>query len=92
MGNVMSQHTDVSQVFNTFSNLLSELEAFADVSNLKLAFDRERNVYLLGSNFQEQLHANLSSWREVKAELSQIIAKYCPRVPTQVTDQSDHSK
>lgn len=85
----MNQHTDVSQVFNTFFHLVNELEAFADVSNLKIAFDSERNVYLIGTDFQEQLHSNLALLREVKAELRQIIARRCVRVSPETFIQPD---
>jgi hypothetical protein len=77
----MSQHPNAAQLFNTFINLLKELEPFADTRNLKLAFDSERKVYLIGSDFQEPLQSNLNVWREVKAEMRDIIARRCPRIP-----------
>jgi hypothetical protein len=84
----MNQRTDVSQVFNTFVNLLTELELFADVSDLKLAFDQEGNAFLLGSDFQQRLHSNLTLHREVKAELRQIIAERCTRISLEMAAQS----
>jgi hypothetical protein len=78
--NSMSLHSNASQVLNTFINLVKELEAFTEVSNLKIAFDREGNAFLIGPDFQEQLHANPVLHREVKAELRQIIAQRCPRI------------
>ena len=76
----MSQHPNASQLFNTFINLVRELEQFADVRDLKLAFDSEGKVYLIGSGFQEPLQSNLALWREVSAEMRDIIARHCPRV------------
>jgi hypothetical protein len=87
----MDGRTDVSMIFNTFFHLVNELEAFADVSQLKIAFDRENNVFLIGSNFQEQLQCNFTLHREVKTELRQLIAQHCPRVPPEtITDSSNH--
>lgn len=77
----MAQSPDVSSIFNTFFRLVDELEPFVEVSNLKLAFDRDKNVYLTGPDFQVQLQCNLVLAREVKAELRQIIAQHCPRIP-----------
>lgn len=79
----MSQHTNASQVFNTFVNLLNELEDFTEVNSLKISFDREGHVFLTGTDFQEQLQADFTLHREVKAELRQIIARRCPRISPQ---------
>jgi hypothetical protein len=77
----MSQHPDAAQLFNTFINLLKELEKFADTRDLKLAFDSAGQVYLMGSGFQEPLQSNLTLLREVKVEMRDIIARRCPRIP-----------
>lgn len=61
----MSLHSDASQVLNTFINLANELESFADVSSLKIAFNREGQAFLIGADFQEPLSANQSLHREV---------------------------
>ncbi|NJO80430.1 MAG: hypothetical protein HC827_19255 [Cyanobacteria bacterium RM1_2_2] len=87
----MSQRTDVAQCFNTFINLLKELELFAEVNDLRLSFDREGNVYLLGTNFQHQLRANPTVWSEVKEEMRQIIAQHCPRVAPRTIEQPTES-
>ena len=67
----MSQHPNASQSVNTFIHLLRELESFADVSSLKIAFDGKGNVFLIGADFQAQLRSNLTLHREVRAELLQ---------------------
>lgn len=72
----MNSSADASQVFNTFYHLVQELEPFVRVSDLKIAFDQQRNVYLLGDDFQEQVHANFSLPREVRGELRKLIAKH----------------
>ena len=77
----MNSQQKVSQIFNTFYHLLKELELFIDTHDLKLAFDRDGNAYLLGSGFQEQLKANPTLSREVRQEMRDIIAKHVPRLP-----------
>ncbi|HEY9607672.1 MAG TPA: hypothetical protein V6C85_39165 [Allocoleopsis sp.] len=67
---------DVSQIYNTFYHLVEELEPFVEVSDLKIAFDSQKNVYLLGSDFQEQLQVNFTLHREVRNELRILIAKH----------------
>ncbi|MEW6495769.1 MAG: hypothetical protein AB1589_25100 [Cyanobacteriota bacterium] len=71
----MSQSIDVSQIYNTFYHIARELEPFVEIGDLKIAFDSHKNVYLLGNDFQEQLHANLALHREVREELRNLIAK-----------------
>ena len=75
------------QTFNTFVNLLKELEPFIDTHDLRLAFDKEGKAYLIGSNFTEQLQANPSLWREVQAEMRGIIAQHVPRIPPAVESE-----
>ncbi|MGB3694968.1 MAG: hypothetical protein WA865_19040 [Spirulinaceae cyanobacterium] len=67
---------NVSQIFNTFSNLTQELEPFVKVDDLKVAFDNKGNAYLQGNDFQEQLQANSDLWREVRNEMRVLIAKH----------------
>ena len=76
----VSQHPNASQIYSTFLNLLKELEDFADTRDLKLAFDREEKVYLIGNGFTDQLQSNFALYREVNAEMRGIIAKRCPRI------------
>ncbi|HEY9657779.1 MAG TPA: hypothetical protein V6C65_04885 [Allocoleopsis sp.] len=76
----MSQYPNASQLFNTFIKLVQELELFADTRDVKLAFDQEGKVYLIGNGFQEPLQSNLEMVR-VEAEMRRIIACYCPRIP-----------
>jgi hypothetical protein len=40
------------------------------------AFDSEGNAYLIGDDFQEQIHANFMLWREVRNEIRILIAKH----------------
>ena len=74
--NLMSQSIDANQIYNTFYNLAQELEPFVELGDLKIAFDSQKNVYLLGNDFQEQLHANFALHREVREELRKLIAKH----------------
>ncbi|WP_421655919.1 hypothetical protein [Leptothermofonsia sp. ETS-13] len=67
---------NVGQIFNTFFNLIQELKPFVKVDDLKVAFDSEGNVYLQGTDFQEQIHANFMLWREVRNEMRSLIAKH----------------
>jgi bacterioferritin (cytochrome b1) len=71
--------SQVSQIYNTFYHLVRELEAFVEVDDLKIAFDSHQNVYLLGQDFQEQLHADFAAHREVREELRNLIAKHRSR-------------
>ena len=84
----MSQTPNAAQQYSTFVNLLTELEQFADTHDVKLAFDSEGNVYLIGNGFSEQLQSNLQIWREVQKEMRNIIAENCPRVHPQGQDQA----
>ena len=72
----MSNPPDVAQVFNTFTNLTNELKLFTKTDDLKIAFDSQDNVYLIGDDFQEQIHTNFTLWREVRNELRILIAKH----------------
>jgi hypothetical protein len=72
----MSNSVNVAQIFNTFANLTKELEPFIKTDDLRIAFDSEANVYLIGDDFQEQIHANFMSWREVRNEIRILIAKH----------------
>lgn len=67
---------DVNQIYSTFYCLVKELELFVEVGDLKIAFDSQGNVYLLGSDFQEQLQVNFALHREVRNELRILIAKH----------------
>ncbi len=51
-------------------------EPFIKTDDLRIAFDSEVNVYLIGDDFQEQIHANFMLWREVKNEIRLLIAKH----------------
>lgn len=71
---------NASQTTNTFVNLLKEMEAFVDTSELKVAFDRDGVAYLIGADFCEKLEADPAIWRLVKQEMTAIIAKRVPRI------------
>ena len=72
----MSQPIDVSQIYNTFYHLARELEPFVEVGDLKIGFDSQKNVYLLGNDFQEQLQANWALHREVREQMRNLIGKH----------------
>lgn len=77
---IMENFPDASQTCNTFLTLLKELEQFADVNPLKIAFDRNGKVYLLGDDFMEEVKANYKLPREVRDAMRDIIARRCGRV------------
>lgn len=83
----MNSQQKVSQIFNTFYHLLKDLKPFIDTHDLKLAFDRDGNAYLLGSDFQERLNANSTLPREVRQEMRDTIAKHVPRLPLERESQ-----
>jgi hypothetical protein len=76
----MNHISQAGQTFNTFYNLLKDLEKFIDKSEIKLAFDGQGNAYLMGPNFSEQLQAKPELTREVRDEMREIIAKHVPRI------------
>ena len=51
----MSQQRNASQIYAYFLTLLKELEDFVETGDLKLAFDREEKVYIVGNDFIEQI-------------------------------------
>ncbi|QHG21280.1 hypothetical protein [Nostoc sp. ATCC 53789] len=73
---IMSNSANVAQVFSTFVNLTKELKPFVKTDDLRIAFDSEGQVYLIGDDFQEQIHANFSLWRKVRNEIRILIAKH----------------
>lgn len=75
----MADKRGVAEVYNTFHNLLKELDSFIDTSEVKLAFDRDGKAYLLGANFAEPLQAHATS-RQERDEMREILAKHVPRI------------
>jgi len=73
---VTEKKYDPTQTHGTFTSLLAELEEFMDTSGLELTFDRERNVFLCGPEFREQLTADPMLRREIKNQMREILAKY----------------
>lgn len=63
----------------TFYSLLRELEKFVDTSQLKIAFDKDQNAYLMGVDFTEQLQPQ-KTFRQEQAEMREIIARHVPRI------------
>jgi hypothetical protein len=66
-------------VTNTFLNLVKELKDFVDTSELKIAFDKDCNAYLIGANFTEKLSPH-TTWRQEQEEMRTVIAKRVPRI------------
>lgn len=62
--------------FNTFVNLIEELKPFVKTDDLRVAFDSKRNAYLIGDDFEEQIHANFTLWRDIRNEIRILIAKH----------------
>ncbi len=87
----MSKSIDVGQIYNTFYNLVQELEPFVEIDDLKIAFDRQKNVYLLGNDFQEQLQSNFSLYVEVREELRNLIAKRRSQKMKKVSNEQEIS-
>lgn len=67
---------NVGQIFNTFFNLIQELEPFVKTDDLKIAFDNKGNAYLQGNDFQEKIYADFTLWRQVRNEMRSLIAKH----------------
>lgn len=79
--NTPTQTLNATQIYGSFLNLLKDLEAFVDVQDLKLSFDRSHRAYLSGRDFEEEIVANFSLHREVRSAMQAIIAKHVPRIP-----------
>ena len=47
----MSNSANVAQVFSTFVNLTKELKPFVKTDDLRIAFDSEGKVYLIGDGY-----------------------------------------
>ena len=67
---------NVGQVFNTFHHLLKELEPFVDTKDMRLAFDKDGNGFLIAPDFSEPLQADPKLHRLVREEMRQIIARH----------------
>ncbi|MBD2234586.1 hypothetical protein [Phormidium tenue] len=79
---------NTGEVANTSYNLVKELKDFVDTSNLKIAFDKDQNSYLIGADFTEKLSPH-TTWREEQDEMRQIIAQHVARVhPDQLSEAS----
>jgi hypothetical protein len=63
-------------IFNTFINLTKELEPFVKTDDLKIAFDKDGKVYLLGDDFTEVINANFAAVPDIKNSIRVLIAKY----------------
>lgn len=87
----MSRPIDVNQIYNTFYNLVQELEPFVEINDLKISFDSQKNVYLLGNDFQEKLQSKFSLYVEVREELRNLIAKRRSQKMKKVADEQEIS-
>jgi len=67
---------EVGQVYNTFHHLLKDLEPFVDVAEMRLAFDKDGNAFLVAPDFSEPLTADPKLHRLVREEMRQVIAKH----------------
>ena len=76
----MSQQRNASQIYAYFLTLLNELEDFVETHDLKLAFDREEKVYIVGNDFTEQIQSDFALNVEVIAQMRKIIARNCKRI------------
>ena len=77
---LMSQQRNASQIYTYFLTLLKELEDFVETHDLKLAFDREEKVYIVGNDFTEQIQSDFALHVEVIAQMRKIIARNCKRI------------
>ena len=77
----MSWQRNASQIYAYFLTLLKELEDFVETHDLKLAFDREEKVYIVGNEFTEQIQSDSAVNLEVAAQMRKIIARNCKRIP-----------
>jgi hypothetical protein len=79
---------NTGEIANTFYNLVKELKDFVDTSDLKIAFDKDHNPYLIGADFTEKLSPH-TTWREEQDEMRQIIARRVSRThPEQLSEES----
>ena len=67
---------NVGQIYNTFHHLLKELEPFVDIKEMRLAFDKDGNAFLIAPDFSEPLKADPKLHRLVRKEMHEIIAKH----------------
>lgn len=72
----MNQQYDPASTYNTFYHLVRDLEGFIDTSQLELAFDRDKQAFLQGPGFKEQLTANPSLHREMRQQMREILLKH----------------
>ena len=61
---------------NAFHNLVTELEPFVKVEDLRIAFDFEFNCYLVGNNFQERLDEKNRTHQEIRENIRVLLAKH----------------
>lgn len=72
----MASGKDIGQIYNTFHHLLIDLEPFVDVSEMRLAFDKDGNTFLVAPDFTEPLKADPKLHRLVRKEMREVIAKH----------------
>lgn len=64
------------QVCNVFFNLAKDLEPFVDMSNMRVAFDKDNNALLEAPDFSEQIDNTITLPRLMRDHLHQLIAKH----------------
>ena len=72
----MLSSSQVAQVYGVFQSLLNDLEPFVNVSEMRLAFDKGGNAFLVAPDFSEPLTADPTLHRQVREEMRQVIAKH----------------
>jgi len=69
----MSPPYDPASTFNTFYNLLKELDGFIDITHLELSFNFQKHAFLSGPGFKVPLSAKPELHREMREEMRQIL-------------------
>lgn len=72
----MASGKDIGQIYNTFHHLLTDLEPFVNVTEMRLAFDKDGNVFLMAPDFTEPLEADPKLHHFVRQEMREVIAKH----------------
>ena len=79
---------NTGEIANTFYSLVKELKDFVDTSELKIAFDKDQNSYLMVADFTEKLSPH-TTWRQEQDEMRKIIARRVSRThPEQLSEES----
>ncbi|MBD2425412.1 hypothetical protein [Phormidium sp. FACHB-1136] len=63
-------------MYETFRHLLRDLEPFVNVTEMRLAFDKEGNAFLVAPDFSEPLDTKNQGNQAAREEMRQVIAKH----------------